>query len=390
MKRFGYLALAAGAVLFAACEDPLAGVSAQAGAQGQLLPLDQAVTPRGIAMVLSQLPIGAEQIGEVFDAVDASSGNGYDEEYTMERLFTRPGSGVGDVAARADGASYERPLRELFSDFFTSALRTRDGSGSQVEDYINAMIDSGMQIYWPYSEDWDHRTAPLITFDPGYEAESNYAYEVHIGADGARVVDSVLVDEAVARTRPVWVINHNDDSGFVPLDPYIRSSSGSARAVAAANTHRLVLRDFTMLRQYDSWFGGASEFVISCGRIKNFKADDDYNTVRFDPNVTSFTIVVKRKQMGQPLSLDTILMSDLGSDETVAFLITEDDGGTRTNWKCEMTVKYNSKSYGVEIGLPLNQRDDIVWRGPLNTAYFRQADVVSDRFGDVKISFALE
>ena len=388
MKRNAILALAA-TLVCAACEYPL-GVVQDPGTEGLPLTLEQTVTPRGIAMVLSQLPIGAEQIGEVFDAVDASSDNGYDEEYTMERLFTLPGSGVGDGPTKAGAPPYERPLRDLFSDYFSSALGTRDGTGGQVEDYVNALIDSGMQIYWPYSEDWDGKTVPLITFDPGYEAESNYAYEVRIGKDGARVVDSILVDEAVARTRPVWVVNHNDDGAFDPLDPYIRSGDSPTRALATGNVRRLVLKDFTMLRQYDSWFGGASEFVISCGRIKNFKADDDYNTIRFDPNVTSFTVVVKRKQMGEPLALETLLMSDLGRDETLAFLITEDDGGTRTSWKCEMTVKYNSKSYGVEINLPFNQRDDIVWRGPLNTAYFQQEDVVNDRFGDVRISFELE
>ena len=228
---------------------------------------------------------------------------------------------------------------------------------------------------------------PLVTSDPGYRAESNYAYELRIDDSGARVVDSVVVDEALARTRPVWVVNHNDDSGFTPMDFYLRDAADTR---AGVSHRRLVLKDFTMLRNYDSWFGGASEFIITMGRAKNFKADEDMNTYHFDPAITTFTIVARRKQVGVCLPLETILMGDLGSDETFVLMITEDDGGTRTTWKAEMTVKYNSKSYGVEIGLPLNQRDDIVWRGPLHTSYFQQEDVVRGRFGDVQLAFALE
>lgn len=387
MRTNALTALAALCLMGSACDRQSGPDPAPAGPAELPQNLEQTVTPRGMARVLSQLPIGAEQVGEVHDAVDASSGNGYDEEYTMERLFTQPGSGVGDAAARAGATTYRHPLRELLADYFNSAL-TRDGSGRQVEDYVNALIDSGMQIYWPYSEDWDGKTMPLVTYDPGYSAESNYAYELRIDDSGARVVDSVVVDEALARTRPVWVVNHNDDSGFTPMDFYLRDAAGTSRA--GVSHRRLVLKDFTMLRNYDSWFGGASEFIITMGRAKNFKADEDMNTYHFDPAITTFTIVARRKQVGVCLPLETILMGDLGSDETFVLMITEDDGGTRTTWKAEMTVKYNSKSYGVEIGLPLNQRDDIVWRGPLHTSYFQQEDVVRGRFGDVQLAFALE
>ena len=49
-----------------------------------------------VAVLLSELPIGEEQVREVYDAVTSSSWNGYDEEYMMTDLFREPGSGVGD------------------------------------------------------------------------------------------------------------------------------------------------------------------------------------------------------------------------------------------------------------------------------------------------------
>ena len=44
------------------------------------------MSKRDIAVMLASLPLGAEQVGEVYDAVESSSGNGYDEEYLMSDM----------------------------------------------------------------------------------------------------------------------------------------------------------------------------------------------------------------------------------------------------------------------------------------------------------------
>ena len=70
-------------------------------------------------------------------------------------------------------------------------------------------------------------------------------------------------------------------------------------------------------------------------------------------------------------------------------MITEDDGGTRTSWKCSAIVKIASKSYGFEINLPFNTRDDIVWRGQLSRRYLEANDNITGHFGDVDLTFEL-
>ena len=50
-------------------------------------------------------------------------------------------------------------------------------------------------------------------------------------------------------------------------------------------------------------------------------------------------------------------------------------------------VKIASKSYGFDISLPFNTRDDIVWRGQLSRRYIEATDKISGHFGDVDISF---
>ena len=48
-----------------------------------------------VARVFAALPIGAEQVSEVHDAVNGSISRGYDEEYTMRQLFEAPVVGWG-------------------------------------------------------------------------------------------------------------------------------------------------------------------------------------------------------------------------------------------------------------------------------------------------------
>ena len=67
----------------------------------------------------------------------------------------------------------------------------------------------------------------------------------------------------------------------------------------------------------------------------------------------------------------------------------EDDGGSQTSWKCSAMVKYNSKSYGFDLQIPLNSRDDIVWRGQLSRRYIEKYNGLVSHFGDVDLVLAL-
>lgn len=349
------------------------------------------LSSKGIARMLSELPLEQSHLQEVFDAVGASSGNGYDEEYMMKDVVTSPGAGVGDgPSTRAfRSASYSRPLKDLIADYISFSSGMKSGA-SDVQAYLDALGDSGMQIYWPYSEDWDGFSFPIITFDPGYGAQTNYGYEISVNERGFRVVDSVLVSEAVAMERPVWVINSNDDSSFTPADMYVKGGLRQGQPRKGA-TQKLMLKRFRMLRQYDSWFGGASEFFIKCGAVDGFSASTEAELKLYYPAVTEFMVVVKRKQLNQDLELNSIILTNFTSQmEQLAFLVTEDDGGTRTSWKASAVVKVESKSYGLELDIPYNDKDDIVWRGQLSSGFFQEADEVKGRFGDVEITFALE
>lgn len=339
-----------------------------------------------IAKLFASLPIGREQMQEVHDAASSSTEGGYDEEYTLERLINAPGCGVGQSETKA-GRQYSRPLRDMLADYLGAG--TKGGSPEEVEAFLNSLSESDLQIYWPYSEDWDGEEMPIVTFDPGYGSEYNYGYKISRDKDGFHAVDSIYVDEQVAMEHPVWVINTNDDALYTPLDLFRPAQSASA--ATKSGSRMLYMKSFKMLRHYDSWFRGASEFFIKCGSVNGFSASTEAELKLYSPSVTDFLVVIRRKYLNMDMPFDAIILTDFTNQlENLAFLITEDDGGTQTSWKCSATVKIKSKSYGFDVDIPYNEKDDIVWRGQLSAGFFQKEDIVTGRFGDVMVTFALE
>lgn len=353
------------------------------------------IGPQDMALMLSELPLDREHLQEVHGAVCSSSSNGYDEEYLMRDIFLNPGAGVGSPSTKAQDIP-ANPMRSLIEDYLRSKVMTKGGDDEEVSSYIDDLTSSGLQIYWPFSEDWDGSTMPLMTFDPGTDSQTNEGFEVIVGSDGSRKVHKVMVTEAMARQRPVWVVNSNDDSAYKTVEMLRREDpdwgQGGSVIVKSedSSVKSLLMKDFTMKRHYDSWFRGASEFFVKCGCVENFTASTEAEMRLYTPSVTDFMVVVKRSQLGVKIPFNALLISEWTPQlESIAFLITEDDGGTKTSWKAETTVKVNSKSYGMVVDIPMNVRDEIVWRGSLTSSFMERFNGVTSHFGDVDITFEI-
>ena len=348
------------------------------------------VTLNDVAALLSSIDMGEPQFQEVFDAVNASTVNGYDEEYTMGQLFGSPGSGVGDTKA---ASTYEKPLKDLLTEAVNKKYGTKaGGDGPSAGEYLDELTSSDIQIYWPYSSSWDKKTSPVITFAPTDKSDANTGYVR--GADGS--VTEITVTEDVAKSRPVWVVNRNDDSEFKTLellrreDPSWGEGGGEIVVKSVDDFKTLILRSFRMRRNYDNWFAGASEFFVKCGSADGFKASSDADLKLYSPAVTDFMIVVRRDQVDKVMPFNAVLVSEWTDMlQSCALIITEDDGGTRTSWKSSSTVKYKSKTYGFDIDIPINTRDDIVWRGQLTRNYIEKYSNTTGRFGDVDLVLEL-
>ena len=378
MKRL-FILMAAAAILACGCKKESDEATVP-------LPEDGYFTLEDVSRLLGAVSIGREQVGEVHDAVSASARNGYDNEYLMRDVFASPGAGIGENVESKAGARYEKPLRELLRE----AVAGTKASGGGNADFLDALAESDVQIYWPFPENWDGKQLPVVTFDPGDFSETNWGYT----PSG----EKVLVDEQMASERPVWVVSRNADAEYASLemlrrqDPSWGQGGGELLVGTKADSdlRTLVLRSFKATRHYDSWFAGASEFFVKVGSVEDFTASTEPELRVYQPLVTDFMIVVRRTQIKQVLPFNAILISDwVEGLQNCAFMIIEDDGGTRTSWKASATVKYNSKNYGVEIDLPINQRDDIVWRGLFARDFIEKYSGKTVTLGDVEVVLEL-
>ena len=363
-------------------------------------PVSSDLSPEGVARMLSGLPLTIEHVREVFNGVSSSASNGYDEEYPFANMLSQPGSGVGDELLRTRSAhEYPSPLRSLVDS-------AHDGiPGTRAVSYMDALADAGLQIYWPYSEDWDGVTMPVITFNP-YEVAtfSNQAAHVRLSdgsnigflreqlPGGSWIVKEVVVDEEYAKRNPVWVVNQNEDSSYMTpqmIEALCPERSAQILTRSYDDCRTLVLKEFKAHRNYDSWFAGGSEFFVKCGALNGFSAKTEEELKLYSPSVTDMMINVKRKQVGKSIRFNTVVVSEWTPQlEECVFLMIEDDGGKQTSWKASGLVKIKSKSYGFEVELPFRRNDDLVWRGKLSNNYFEKYNGKPNRFGDVSVTFS--
>ena len=357
-----------------------------------------------VAELFAGIPIQKEHLQEVYDAVSASSGNGYDEEYTMNMLFESPGSGVGDDPSTKSSDKYRQPLRSLIEQQVLSGATKSTGGISDPRRWLDELMSSDIQIYWPYSEEWDGETMPIITFDPEDDSEVNIGYRIYEDENGVRSVEEVVVDEQMAIEMPVWVINRNSDASYKTLEMLIKEhpdwgegggniviqpSSASKPVTKSEEVYKsLMLKDFKMRDHYDYWFAGASEFFVKIGYVEDFTATTEAELRLYNPKVTDFMIVVKRGKVGCRLPMNIVMITDWSEQMShCAFMIMEDDGGFRENWKCTALVRISSRSYGIELDIPLRSWDDIVWRGRLAWSWLQANSGKSSRYGDVELTF---
>ncbi len=401
MKKFYLLCLAG--LLASSCEILDDDVDKHAS--------DLAAVPLSeVAQVLANIPLGPDQMSEVFGAVSSSAENGYDEEYMMYDLFGTPGAGVGDDRLPLSKAPVLSgvPLRDMIADYVKSQAATKAASGIEdPSEWLDKLAESDVQIYWPFSESWDGEELPVITFDPEDDSQVNIGYRITEDSEGFRCIEEVLVDEDVAKEIPVWVVNRNTDAGYTTLEMLRREdpdwgegggsiivgpgvNKGSKDTKSSGTVRSLILKDFTMNRNYDSWFAGASEFFVKVGAFEDFTATTEAELRLFTPSITDFLIVVKRNQMGIPVPFNAMVFSEwTDSVESFAFMIIEDDGGTIKDWNCTALVRVESRSYGIELKIPYRSSDDIVWRGTLGRKWFEAYSDIKGHFGDVDLTFEL-
>lgn len=324
-----------------------------------------------IASILSHISINNDICKEVHEAVSSATDNGLDESYYFQEILKE---GNNKIATRSGNPS---SLGTLIKNYFANPI-TRSADADAIN--LDLLAKSDIQIYWPYSEDWDGKTLPAITYAPEDEdQEWNYAYK----KNGDKI-DTIIVNEEYMEKNPVWIINKSDisyedlpnlslkqnvknnvlflsetnENKNIDNLPYITRATGEP-------VYTVYLGQFMAEKQYDKIWSGGSEFAIQMGAIENMQIESIEQLKSANPQVTYLRITRSRKDIKKKrwITLNSVLSSDWYPNENnAAFMIHEEDQGKNINWEADLSIKIKGKDFGFKAKLPFGSHDDLVYR----------------------------
>lgn len=279
--------------------------------------------------------------------------------------------------------SIRRGLDEqlYFKDIYCAKskdTRSRNNSYSNLEKRINAALsiasgtrslsmaskdlssilkNEDMELYWPYSENWDGIESPVVTFAPIDDRIIDdviaYAYDEELNS-----FVELMVNESYAMNHPVWVIRLSETPYNESICVLGNCSNSDLRLTRTGNTgHCWQMDSLQCTYQYDSWLLGGPDFRF----IIAYPAGEGYvaATTEFRQNFTrsevNNEIWKKYPSLSRPLNQDWSV-----SQITNHLQLVEEDRNNGNSTTLTFSVK--ALIAGVEvnssISLPISLYDE--------------------------------
>lgn len=379
------------------------------------------VSPEQVAKMLLAVEIDDDVVREVFQATQISVDLGMDESYRFAEILDPNNTKICNAAQLTRSGT-----SRILGDRLKNTLATRASLNKKEHIVDLALLEkSDVQIDWPYSENWDQKTTPVVAYVPDgiedaedYNPEYIWAYKQITRPDGTTQLDSLYINEEYAIENPVWIVNTNEIRykelpelsmgirvaengicypekeliaqpvpdlvlGKTPIvwNPDPKPSRPILPKPTQKKVYTVYLGKFMASRQYDSWISGASEFVIQTGSINDFNLTDPDALMSLSPAITKYCIKIKRKDIKNKhwFEIHSVMASNWSENElSAAFMIHEDDGGGRRDQKFDIGLKIGSKTYGFNFSLFWKKRDDMVG----NKVYKRDYIFSSNNYND--------
>lgn len=135
----------------------------------------------------------------VTDAVNA----GLDEIVYLKE-YASAQSAQNKISQQKSTAISEKFKEDMQAEKAEGMLKTY--SSGYLESYI--LDNDRLHIYWPYSEDWDHETMPVVAYAPEM-ISSPFAYGYRCGPK-ANPLFLIRIDEEYCQTHPVLIISESE------------------------------------------------------------------------------------------------------------------------------------------------------------------------------------
>ena len=353
------------------------------------------VDVESVAVLISKMGVDAPICEEIFTGVTENAEWGWDETFYLDYQWNRNTKGV-----------------EMSSPFFQKlqdaiAHQTK-GEGSDLS--MDQLLSQNVRIYWPYSDNWDGVTEPVITFCPdGYE---DLAPNEDISIVGYRLTgpdgtpEKVMVNEDYARKNPVWVIGMNGRKQTVATKAH---DPGSDRMQDFQLKERIVdeggpvgggngggntggnngggnngggntgsgkgktiyvwkLVSFKFLEQYDCWFLGGPDF--------HFEVAYPIGPGMVGENM-KYEFSLTRGQKDQWINVNVPLNENWTEEQRSNYLyVCEEDVNPNIKFDCELSWNIDLASWLTFKGkISYAASDEVIFSGPRDRDYVQSPEL---------------
>lgn len=312
-----------------------------------------------VAKVISLMGLDLDMVKEIKTNVEGSLKKGYDEEIMFKELLSQDQISTRSVATESNTSRFASRFTECFIQEAPSmGLR----SVTSPTDLLEEMEAKGINLYWPYSEDWDGRTMPVIAVSPEDDSQDKcLAYKLKKAENGFILDEPIVVDEEYAMINPVWVINHAEviDAPNVTVVPREEPKK-------TENEKKLIktvyLGSFQSTKQHDPWHKGGSEYYVEAAAPTHKLQDGEIKVI--NDNIFRTRISFTRKEIrrdttrefGYGLPMVTDWQEELNQ---IAFFVFENDASLfGSSVDIELSATWKGETYGLKVKLPFGSGDD--------------------------------
>lgn len=321
-----------------------------------------------IAVLTKQFLANPDAVLEVKKGVEVSLSYGLDESFRLRDILSPQNS---------------KFKRQTTASQFSTTLKSKliEAETSNGMDLLDFAMNNNVEIYWPYSENWDGVEMPTITFNPGTDQLSNEGYKYSSGV----LQQIVIVDEEYAINHPVWIItiDQTDYSlypNFASRKFRIAGTNYWSTEIIYKryedfddpNVYTVSLGSFMSEKQHDVWWNGGSDYVIQFGSPVNMIPRSEYDLTISHPEIAYFRISRTRKQIRNKEWVDVNIPLIGNWAKPINFcglMIHEDDGGDEKKAEFDLGVTIADKFYGIKLLMPFKVRDRMITRNVYDRKY---------------------
>lgn len=151
-----------------------------------------------VAQLLASIEIDQAVMDEVKAGVERSRKYGLDEEYRFTDML-KPS--LSKIQRSVNSSLLLQKMNEEFN-----LHKDKLKSGMSSSEFFNYLSDNDIQIYWPFSENWDGYTQPVLLYTTDDNASAcKICYENEV-----LKVDTVNITREFLKNNTIWIISIND------------------------------------------------------------------------------------------------------------------------------------------------------------------------------------